>query len=1022
MSSDSRTTVFTENTRVQIPAILTLIRMGYGYISLKTRTSENLDKETNIFKDVFISSLKKINPNVTDEEILSELETISLLLANNDLGKAFYLRLLNQTGIKLIDFENFEKNSFNVVAELPCEKDGEEFRPDITILINGMPLCFIEVKKPNNIEGIRAERKRMNYRFSVNEFRKFINISQILVFSNNMEYEDGQIEPLQGAFYATTSKTEAFFNYFREELKEELRYRLLDISNEIEDEILLDQDKTIIKYSPEFASNKQITTPTNRILLSLFTKERLRLLLMYGIAYVEKIDEDTGEKKIEKHILRYPQFFASKAIQRYFDKGNRKGIIWHTQGSGKTALTYFNVHMLIDYFSKKHIIPKFYFIVDRIELLEQAASEFSARGLKVHVIHSRNDFIQDMKSPVATRGSTGQREITVVNIQKFSDKAEAIEADYDFKVQRIYFIDEAHRSYNPKGSFLANLVSSDRNAMYISLTGTPLVMTGHKSTDIWGQYIHKYYYNQSVADGYTLRLVREPILVTYKEQLNNALRSVQVKEKTIEKNILYKHPTFCSAMLDYITKDLAESRESFSENTIAGMVVCHTSDQAKELYRQFLARYNGNTNNPINSALLILHDVGTSQERKALIKQFKNGKYDLIFVFNMLLTGFDSSRLKKLYFCRNIKEHNLLQALTRVNRPYKNFKYGYVVDFTDITSEFDKANKAYLEELNSDLGLDSKEYDKLLLTDEEIEKAVEEILDVIWEYPTDNSEEFSEAISKISDRNTLNKLKEAFDNAKDLYNRIIYSDKKDKLAEKKIDFDRIRQLAKLVENRIQFLRIDTELCSENTVNEKLLNEALEKTIFGFAKLPKETLLIADELSKSIEKTRYQFLQNFDRTDKKYIEFETEFRRAIKEAKIKDVSTQSTLRNSISNFSKIHQRILELNRQNAQLSYKYNRDKKYARIHKRIVEDGRLTNILSQKERIICEVLNSVKSIIDKKILNSDSIVKNTGFFRKTLKSEILNRFCEHNIRIDNDLLTFISTTISKEYEAEANDR
>ena len=149
MSSVPKTTVFTENTRVQIPAILTLVKMGYGYISLKTRSSKNLDKETNIFKDVFLSSLKKINPEITDEEILSELETISLLLANDDLGRAFYLRLLSQTGIKLIDFENFERNSFNVVAELPCEKDGEEFRPDITILINGMPLCFIEVKKPN---------------------------------------------------------------------------------------------------------------------------------------------------------------------------------------------------------------------------------------------------------------------------------------------------------------------------------------------------------------------------------------------------------------------------------------------------------------------------------------------------------------------------------------------------------------------------------------------------------------------------------------------------------------------------------------------------------------------------------------------------------------------------------------------------------------------------------------------------------------------------------------------------------
>ena len=96
-----------------------------------------------------------------------------------------------------------------------CQKDDEEFRPDITLLINGMPLVFIEVKKPNNLEGIQAEHKRIEQRFKNKKFRKFINITQLMVFTNNMEYDDGATVPLQGAFYSSTSYNKPIFNYFR---------------------------------------------------------------------------------------------------------------------------------------------------------------------------------------------------------------------------------------------------------------------------------------------------------------------------------------------------------------------------------------------------------------------------------------------------------------------------------------------------------------------------------------------------------------------------------------------------------------------------------------------------------------------------------------------------------------------------------------------------------------------------------------------------------------------------------------
>ena len=145
------------------------------------------------------------------------LEDTKLLLDNEDLGRAFFERLSDRSNTRLIDFKNLNNNSFHVVTELTCQNGDEEFRPDITLLINGMPLVFIEVKKPNNREGILAERDRINKRFQNPKFKRFANITQFMIFSNNMEYDDGDPEPVQGAFYANSSYHKPVFNYFREE-------------------------------------------------------------------------------------------------------------------------------------------------------------------------------------------------------------------------------------------------------------------------------------------------------------------------------------------------------------------------------------------------------------------------------------------------------------------------------------------------------------------------------------------------------------------------------------------------------------------------------------------------------------------------------------------------------------------------------------------------------------------------------------------------------------------------------------
>lgn len=155
----------------------------------------------------------------------------SVLIENEDLDKAFYEKLTDRSGTRLIDFEDFNNNTFNLVTELTYKKDDEEFRPDIILLINGLPLAFIEVKKPNNKDGILAEHKRIQMRFQNKKFRKFVNITQLMVFSNNMEYDDSSPMPIEGAFYATASYQKPIFNYFREEHQFDLTALLADLDD-----------------------------------------------------------------------------------------------------------------------------------------------------------------------------------------------------------------------------------------------------------------------------------------------------------------------------------------------------------------------------------------------------------------------------------------------------------------------------------------------------------------------------------------------------------------------------------------------------------------------------------------------------------------------------------------------------------------------------------------------------------------------------------------------------------------------
>ena len=651
----------------------------------------------------------------------------------------------------------------------------------------------------------------------------------------------------------------------------------------------------------------------------------------------------------------------------------------------------------------------------------------------MHTVNSKEELQNNFKTKQAIHNLSGKREVTVVNIQKFKDDTDVLKTnDYDINTQRIYFLDEVHRSYSPTGSFLANLFNSDRNAILIGLTGTPLIGKDVTSKATFGNYIHKYYYNASIADGYTLKLIREDIETTYKIQLQEALKEVEILKGNADKRIIYAHAKFTEPMLDYIIQDFVDSRTRFADHTIGAMVVCDSAEQARKLFEIFISKYNPaqKTVEPVQhysmvaepaagygsyqkkqhkslTASLILHDIGSKDDRKQEVEAFKEGKIDLLFVYNMLLTGFDAKRLKKLYIGRVIKDHNLLQTLTRVNRPYKKFRYGYVVDFADITKEFDATNKAYFDELQDELGDEMQNYSNLFMSKDEIEEQIKNIKEKLFHYNLTNAEIFSEQISQIEDRTQVLEIKKALEGAKNLYNLIRLYGHFDMLEE--VDFKKLNQLYNEAAKHLELINLKNSI-QNNVDTTNLLNVALENVLFMFRKVAEEEMIIADQLKDMLRKTREALGGNFDQSDPQFVSLYEELKRLFDKKNLDEI-TQDDMKNNIGALQQIYDRVTELNRKNNLLKAKYDNDTKYARIHKRIVEKGNI----SERESEICETLLDIKKQADDKVLINTKLLDNESYFEKLMIQMLIGSFGKTKITLTADAAKYINSCLVKEY-------
>ena len=978
---------FSELTRVQIPAALHLMRLGYTYLPRNGKKIAERDPDTNILVSVFKEQFLKFNNYLTEEDFERELANIKLELDQNDLGRSFFRRLQGQEDTVYIDWENPEANTFHLALEVTCKNGQDEFRPDIVVFINGLPLSYIEVKQPNAIRdgktGIQSEQDRTRQRFENRKFRRFNNITQLIALSDNLPYISGQGQQKQGSYYGSNAYSKTKFNAFKEEREEDFLHSLATLTEDQIDFVLDDMNHFALKSQPEFKTNLNPDTPCNAFLSSLYQKERLLFMLRFGLVYVEEESKD-GQMQLQKHVMRYPQYFATRAIEETIAKGVKKGVIWHTQGSGKTALAFFNIRYLTNYFSKQGIVPQFYFVVDRLDLADQAFKEFTKRGLKVKRINSPQELNQKQDG----------YDVAVVNIQKFKDNSDLTDrSGYDLNRQNIYFIDEAHRSYNERGSYLPNLYQADTNAIKIALTGTPLITykkdgktkENHATTrDIFGDYIHKYYYNQSIDDGFTLRLMREDIETSYKDNLRSINEEIQ--RGGLSKEDIFAHPRYVEPMLDFIIEDFNRARDViFDDQTIGGMIVCDSSKQARELEKQLEKRRKAGTIN-LTSAL-ILHDEGDKEEKKDKVDAYKEGKIDLIIVYSMLLTGFDAPRLKRLYLGRKIKAHNLLQTLTRVNRPYKDYLFGYVIDFADISKEFDRTNRAYLEELNQeyDTALTGENgedvFGSLFVPADEISHELSKTELILLDYPTDNLEYFSQAINDIKDRKQLIDLRKALESIKQYYNiaRLLGYHQ---LVEQ-IDIAQVATLLNILSRRMLTLSLIDKPADFSS--QTLLNLAMSETSFSFVKIAEEELrLAANDLEDWRRRVAGKIKKQRDEKDPEWVSLYEEFQRIMQKHFIygQEGYTMENIKETQKDYEELFKSVEDYYTRMRRLTMNFNGDEMAARSFKHVTNSTMVSEFPA-----IYHVIKGSKIKLDHRIGQNQGVLDNEEYLKRMIREQ-----------------------------------
>lgn len=525
---------------------------------------------------------------------------------------------------------------------------------------------------------------------------------------------------------------------------------------------------------------------------------------------------------------------------------------------------------------------------------------------------------------------------------------------------------------------------------------------------------------------------------------------VEIKKSDIDKNKILEHDSYLNALLDYIITDFRRFREEQDDESIGAMIVCRTNPQAREMYRLWQERLSrslyvekkqeeklmmledpmisySSPKKPL-SASLILHDEGDKLERKAYIEGFKKQmSVDVLIVNQMLLTGFDAPRLKKLYLGRSLDGHDLLQALTRVNRPYKDFKYGYVVDFVDIKENFETTNDRYLRELNrtvdtADVPVDAPVGNVIIEDKEAVISKMKEIKNILFNFTCENPEDFRKELDEISNKDTLYALRSTLNEAKAIINQVrAFGDEDLKSKIEKLAVVGIPTLISEVSHRIERINL-----MENTEHmadvSGIINIALSELDFEFKKgVPEEMRIVVNDIRERCDKVQAEFEANFDKGEDKYVILADQFREYFRKKGFVPQNTAEA-KESIEYMDTVMAKIREINRRNNLLKKKYRGDERFVRIHKRIEEENakREKPIISSGEYEIAENLSQMKSQIDNMIYLNSHIVDNEDAFKRDVLAIIGSKLVDMGIPATLSDRKFINNLITAEYFQQRN--
>lgn len=741
----------TPNTREQysshIPALKALMALGWEYLSAADCLTKRGSTREVILKDELIAVLQKrrfeykgqwypLSPNAI-EQIVRELSTPGLneglLTASERLYDKLCLGITvtefidgkkHAPTIAVVDWNDVTLNRFQVTEELEVASSAGTHtrRPDVVGFVNGLPLVVIEAKRPDagnpnkNMldEGISQQiRNQKN-----DEIPVLFAYAQLLLSVNS---HDGR--------YAATKTPKKFWACWHEEVfSDEHCQRIKGMSLDIEqrDTLFAGKPSKLRHYCESLWSMPELCTDQDRLLIGLLTPERLLEFVRFFILF---------DNKLGKIAARYPQVFGIKALierinGRRPDGGRQGGVLWHTTGSGKSLTMVYLCKALLLHPSLKE--SRIVVVTDRIDLEKQLAGTFLTSGAFGSAIAAKKDGEKAKArsgKDLALRIGKGTERIIFTILNKFNSASKLPEC-HNPSDNLIVLIDEGHRSQG--GENHERMRKALPNAAYIAFTGTPLLKQD-KTTNKFGPIVHAYTMQRAVEDGTVTPLLyeeRHPELTVnakaidaWFDKITAALSESQkadLKKKFAKKGVVYGSEN----RIELIAWDIAAHFHINIKALNMGLKgqVATDSKLSAIRYKKHL-----DATGLVSSAVVISapdtreghadvdekvlpevqqwwkDNVGAdaeAYERKVIEDFSTEGDPDLLIVVDKLLTGFDEPRNAVLYIDKPLKEHNLIQAIARVNRLHEQKQYGLLIDYRGILEELDTSIKQYQDLAN----------------------------------------------------------------------------------------------------------------------------------------------------------------------------------------------------------------------------------------------------------------------------------------------------------------------------------